>query len=76
MFQNRLDWYPDEVKHVPVDYIVGMYDDGIIPTLKGHRTAEELEREAYITGNVREAALWGFLNELETALDVAARLDT
>jgi hypothetical protein len=30
-----------------------MYEDGVIPTSKGHRTADELEREAYITGNVR-----------------------
>ena len=73
MFQNRLGIDRDKGS---IDFVVGMYDDGIIPTLKGHRTAEELEREAYITGNVREAALWGFLNELETALDVASRLDT
>ncbi len=75
MFQNRLDYSGQPTRDVPVDYIVGMYDDGIIPTLKGRRTANELEREAYITGNVREAALWGFLNELETALEVASRLE-
>ena len=76
MFQNRLDYSGKPTRDVPVDYIVGMYDDGVIPTLKGHRTADELEREAYINGNVREAALWGFLNELETALEVVSRLDT
>jgi hypothetical protein len=75
MFQNRLDYSGQLTRDVPVDYIVGMYEDGVIPTSKGHRTADGLEREAYITGNVREAALWGFLNELETALDVASRLD-
>jgi hypothetical protein len=72
MFQNRLGIDGDRGS---IDFIVGMYEDGVIPTSRGHRTADELEREAYINGNVREAALWGFLHELETALDVAARLD-
>lgn len=75
MFQNRLDFTGQATPHIPVDYIVGMYDDGILPTTKGHRTVVELEREAYMDGNVREAALWGFLYQLEIALEVASRLD-
>lgn len=73
MFQNNLNF--GAAHGGTVDFIVGIYDDGVIPTSKGHRTAEELEREAYMDGNVREAALWGFLQYLEIALDVASRLE-
>jgi hypothetical protein len=58
-----------------VDFIIGMYEDGVIPTNKGLRTADELEREAYMNGNVREAALWSMVQDLDTALSVASRLE-
>jgi hypothetical protein len=71
MFQNRLGIAQDKGQ---VDF-VSMYDDGIVPTNKGLRTTEELEREAYMTNDIRTAALWSMVQDLETALDVASRLD-
>ena len=49
MFQNRLGIAQDKGQ---VDF-VSMYDDGIVPTNKGLRTTEELERnvcEFYVGG--------------------------
>ena len=71
MFQNRLGIAQDKGQ---VDF-VSMYDDGIVPTNKGLRTTEELEREAYMANDIRTAALWSMVQELETALSVVARLD-
>lgn len=52
MFQNRLGIDRDKGS---IDYIVGMYDDGVIPTTKGHRTAEELETALEVASRLEEA---------------------
>lgn len=72
IFQNRLGLDKDKGS---IDYIGHMDDEGILSTVNGDRTTSELEREAYITGNMREAAMWAIVQDLETALDVASRLD-
>lgn len=72
IFQNRLGVDTDMGS---IDYIGNMYEEGVISTVNGERTTSELEREAYITGNTREAAVWAIVQDLETALDVASRLE-
>ncbi len=72
IFQNRLGIDKDKGS---IDYIGHMDDEGILSTVNGDRTTSELEREAYITGNMREAAMWAIVQDLETALDVASRLE-
>lgn len=72
IFQNRLGIDRDKGS---IDYIGNMYEEGVISTVNGERTTSELEREAYITGNIREAAMWAIVQDLETALDVASRLE-
>lgn len=70
MFQNRLGIAQDKGQ---VDFIV--YDDGVIPTSRGARSTEELEREAYMANDMHTAGLWAIVLDLETALDVASRLE-
>jgi hypothetical protein len=72
IFQNRLGFFQDKGS---VDYIGHVNDEGVIATVNGERTTSELEREAYITDNIREAAMWAIVQDLETALDVASRLE-
>ncbi len=74
IFQNRLGL--DKGKgSIDFDYIGNMDDEGVLSTVNGERTTSELEREAYITGNIHEAAVWAIVQDLETALDVASRLE-
>lgn len=72
IFQNRLGLDKDKGS---IDYIGHMDEEGVLSTVNGGRTTSELEREAYITGNIREAAVWAIVQDLETALNVASRLD-
>ncbi len=72
IFQNRLGLGKDLSL---IDYIGNMDDEGVLSTVNGERTTSELEREAYITGNIHEAAVWAIVQDLETALDVASRLE-
>lgn len=72
IFQNRLGVDTDMGS---IDYTGHMDEEGVISTVNGERTTSELEREAYITGNIREAAMWAIVQDLETALDVASRLE-
>jgi hypothetical protein len=39
------------------------------------KTAEEFERHYYMLGDTRMASMWTLVDELDTALSVAARLE-
>lgn len=52
-------------------------DEGLYTNDKGmpFKTAEELERHYYMLGDTRMASMWNIIDELDTALFVASRLD-
>lgn len=51
------------------------FNEDIVSTVRGKRSLEEMEREAYMANNIHTAALWDTVTELHIALDVASRLE-
>ena len=54
-----------------------MSDDGIYQNIHGmpFKTAAEFENHYYMKGDSRMASMWTLVDELDTALEVAAGLD-
>ena len=52
-------------------------EEGVYQNVHGmpFKTAEEFERHYYMLGNTRMASMWTIVDELDTALSVAAQLE-
>lgn len=52
-------------------------DEGVYQNIHGmpFKTAAEFENHYYMKGDSRMASIWAIVDELDTALEVAARLD-
>lgn len=70
------------IEELPLEHGKGIatfsaVDDGIYQNIHGmpFKTAAEFENHYYMKGDSRMASMWTLVDELDTALEVAARLD-